>query len=208
MIVKEIIIWEKMEKYMSRIISALFLTVFFLAGSATAETFDVDPVHSRIGFAVKHMVVSTVQGEFFKFQGTFDLDDKDSLVKTEATIGIDSINTRDEKRDAHLKSPDFFDAAMFPDMKFVSRKVSGKKSRYSVIGDLTIKGVTKPVALSGAMNGPIKDMQGVKRVGFRAEGKINRKDYGVNFHKVLEAGGLVVDDEVHIILDIEGTPKK
>lgn len=198
-----------MEKYMSRIIPALFLTVFFLAASANAETFDVDPVHSRIGFAVKHMVVSTVQGEFGKFQGTFELDGKDSLVKTEATIAIASINTREEKRDAHLKSPDFFDAAMFPEMKFVSRKVSGKKSRYSVIGDLTIKGVTKPVALSGNMNGPIKDMEGVKRVGFRAEGKINRKDYGVSFHKALETGGgLVVDDEVQIILDIEGTPKK
>lgn len=194
---------------MSRIVSALLLTAFFLAGPVNAETFDVDPAHSRIGFAVKHMVVSAVQGEFGKFQGTFDLDDKDSLVKAEATIDIVSINTREEKRDAHLKSPDFFDITMFPDMKFVSRKVSGKKGKYSVIGDLTIKGVTKPVALSAQMNGPIKDMQGLKRVGFRAEGKINRKDYGINFHKVLEVGGgLVVDDEVQIILDIEGTPKK
>ncbi len=193
---------------MNRVVSALLLTIVFLAGYASAGTFDVDPVHSRIGFAVKHMVVSTVQGEFMKFQGTFDLDDKDGLAKAEATIGVASINTREEKRDNHLKSPDFFDAAMFPDIKFVSRKVAGKKSKYTVIGDLTIKGVTKPVALSGQMNGPIKDMEGNKRVGFRAEGKINRKDYGVNFHKLLETGGLVVDDEVHIILDIEGTPKK
>lgn len=193
---------------MSRFVSVLLLTIVFLAGYASAGTFDVDPVHSRIGFAVKHMVVSTVQGEFMKFQGTFDLDDKDGLAKAEATIGVASINTREEKRDNHLKSPDFFDAVMFPDIKFVSRKVAGKKSKYTVIGDLTIKGVTKPVALSGQMNGPIKDMEGNKRVGFRAEGKINRKDYGVSFHKLLETGGLVVDDEVQIILDIEGTPKK
>lgn len=194
---------------MSKIVFTLLLTLVFLAGYARAETYDVDPVHTRIGFAVKHMVVSTVQGEFGKFHGTFELDDKDGLVKAEATVEIASINTREEKRDAHLRSPDFFDATMFPEMKFVSRKVSGKKGRYSVIGDLTIKGVTKPIALSGAMNGPIKDMEGKKRVGFRAEGKINRKDYGVSFHKVLETGGgLVVDDEVQIILDIEGTPKK
>jgi polyisoprenoid-binding protein YceI len=199
---------KKMEKYMSRLVSALLLTVVLCAGYANAETFDVDPAHTRIGFAVKHMVVSTVQGELGKFQGAFELDDKDSLVKAEGAIDVTSINTRDEKRDAHLKSPDFFDAAMFPEMKFVSRKVAGKKGKYSVIGDLTIKGVTKPIALSGHMAGPIKDMQGARRVGFRAEGKINRKDYGISFHKVLEAGGLVVDDEVQIILDIEGTPKK
>jgi polyisoprenoid-binding protein YceI len=195
---------------MTRFVSALLLSVVLCAGSAGAETetFDVDIMHSRMGFAVKHMIVSTVQGEFGKFVGTFELDDKNRLVKAEGTIDINSINTREPKRDDHLRSPDFFDAAMFPEMKFVSRKVAGKGKKYTVIGDLTIKGVTKPVALTGHMNGPIKDMQGVKRVGFRAEGKINRKDYGINFHKVLEAGGLVVDDEVEIILDIEGTPKK
>jgi polyisoprenoid-binding protein YceI len=199
---------EKMEKNMSKIVSALLLTLVFLAGYARAETFDIDPAHSRIGFAVKHMVVSTVQGEFGKFQGTFELDDKDGLAKAEATIDIASVNTRDEKRDTHLKSPDFFDAAMFPEMKFVSHKVAGKKGKYTVIGKLTIKGVTKPVALAGHMAGPIKDPMGNKRVGFRAEGKINRKDYGISFHKLLEGGGFVVGDDVEIILDVEGTPKK
>jgi polyisoprenoid-binding protein YceI len=197
-----------MEKIMSKTVSALLLTLVFLAGHAHAETFDIDTAHSRIGFAVKHMVVSTVQGEFGKFQGTFELDGKDGLAKAEASIDIASVNTRDEKRDTHLKSPDFFDAAMFPEMKFVSHKIAGKKGKYTVIGELTIKGVTKPVALMGHMDGPIKDMQGNKRVGFRAEGKINRKDYGISFHKLLEGGGLVVANEVELILDIEGTPKK
>ncbi|MBI5815869.1 MAG: polyisoprenoid-binding protein [Nitrospinae bacterium] len=184
--------------------AALF---FSLVSLANAETFTVDTAHTRIGFAVKHMVISSVQGEFMKFGGSLDLDGKNRLVKAEATVETASVNTREEKRDAHLKSPDFFDAQMYPEIKFQSKKVSIGGGKLTVTGDLTIKNVTKPVTLTGEMSGPIKGMMGETRVGFHAEGKINRKDFGVNFHKLLDTGGLVVDDEVKIILDIEGTPK-
>jgi len=182
--------------------------VVLFAPFARAESFVLDAAHTRIGFGVKHMVVSNVQGEFQKFSGSFELDAKNNLASAEATADIASINTRDVKRDTHLKSPDFFDAAKFPEMKFVSKKVmAGDGGRYTVIGDLTIKSTTKSIILTGEMFGPIKGMMGETRVGFHAEGKINRKDFGVNFHKALDSGGLVVDDNVNITLDIEGTPK-
>ncbi|MBI4665621.1 MAG: polyisoprenoid-binding protein [Nitrospinae bacterium] len=187
------------------IVSAMALAM--AASSAHATGFEVDSAHTRVGFAVKHMVISTVQGEFGKFTGSFELDAKDQLTRAEGKVDMTSINTREQKRDDHLKSPDFFDAQMYPEMTFVSKMVTAKGKKYTVVGDLTIKGVTKRVTLTGEMNGPIKDMMGMKRVGFHAEGTINRKDFNVSFHKALETGALVVDDLVQIVLDVEGTAK-
>ena len=119
-----------------------------------------------------------------------------------------SINTGVQKRDDHLRSPDFFNVKQFPVMSFTSKKISNNGSRYTVTGDLKIKNTTKTVTLTGEMLGKIKDPYGNTRAGFHAEGKINRKDFGVNFHAVLEAGGLVVGDEVKIVLDVEGIMQK
>lgn len=192
--------------YRALVLSALSAILFF--GQAPAATYDVDPAHTRIGFAVKHMVISVVRGEFQKFSGTFDINDNGVLTATEATIDVASLNTREEKRDNHLRSPDFFDAENHPEMKFVATKITGKDNKYTVFGDLTIRGVTKPVVLTGEKLGEATDPWGNQRAGFHAEGQINRKDFGVNFHKVLETGGLVVADEVTIELDVEGVKRK
>lgn len=190
----------------------LFLAVFLFAPGALAAVYDVDPAHTRLGFAVKHMVISAVRGEFQKFSGVFEMSDDGVLTGAEAKVDVASINTRDEKRDNHLRSPDFFDVEKFPEMSFVAREITRDGDRYTVTGDLTIKDVTKTITLTGEKLGEAVDPWGAHRVGFHAEGKINRKDFNVNFHKLLETGGLVVGDEVTIELDIEGikrgTPPK
>lgn len=191
-----------------RYLAFAFFAAVLTFSSANADTYDVDPDHTRIGFAVKHMVISEVRGEFLKFSGSFELDDKGSLTGISAKIEMASLNTRVEKRDNHLRSPDFFDVKKYPLMTFVSKKVTHKGNKYSVIGDLTIKKVTKSVTLTGELLGRVVGFMGEHRAGFKAEVKINRKDFGVSFHKILETGGLVVGDEVKIILDVEGVKRK
>ena len=185
--------------------------IFYVAvafAPAGAATYDIDPSHTRIGFAVKHMVISVVKGEFQKFSGTFELDEAGVLTGAEAAIDTASVYTRDKKRDDHLRSPDFFDAENHPKITFVSKRITNKGNKYTVIGDLTIRGVTKSIILTGEKLGEATDPWGNHRAGFQAEGKINRKDFGVSFHKVLETGGFVVGDEVTLSLDVEGIKRK
>ncbi|VAX21568.1 Protein yceI precursor [hydrothermal vent metagenome] len=189
----------------SFLILALSLTL--VSSSAFAAEYDVDKAHSSIGFAVKHMVISSVRGNFTDFKGEFEIDEN-ALTHVKATVYLKSINTNEQKRDKHLLSPDFFDAEMYPEMLFISTKVTHSGNKYSVTGELTIKAITKSVTLKGELLGVIKDPWGNERAGFHAEGKINRKEFGISFHKLLEAGGLVVGDEVTIILDIEGIKRK
>ncbi|MDH5638707.1 MAG: YceI family protein [Nitrospinota bacterium] len=193
---------------MKKIMFAMALTAILSASPAIAGVYDVDQDHTSIGFSVKHMVVSNVKGVFDKVAGTFTLDGKGQLTGAEATIDAASVNTRNEKRDNHLRSPDFFDAAKYPKIIFKVTAIKAHRIHYMVSGDLTIKGVTKPVKLMGEMVGKVKDPYGNTRAGFTATGKINRKDFGVNFHKLLEAGGLVVGDEVKLLLEIEGIERK
>jgi polyisoprenoid-binding protein YceI len=187
------------------------------AMKAAASEYGLDPDHTQIGFSVKHMVISSVKGSFDKFSGSFTVNKANQLTSANAKIDVTSINTKAEKRDKHLKSPEFFSQKEFPYIEFTTKKiVNGNSSSSSggkvvtsttVVGDLTIKGITKSVTLTGEMVGPIKDFRGNSRLGLHLEGKINRKDYNVAFHAVLEAGGLVVGDEVTIILDIEGVER-
>ncbi|MDH5510611.1 MAG: YceI family protein [Nitrospinota bacterium] len=193
---------------MKNVMFALALTAILHTSQATAGVYDVDQDHTSIGFSVKHMVVSNVKGVFDQVTGTFTLDEKDQLTGAEATIDAASVNTRNEKRDDHLRSPDFFDAAKYPKITFKVTAIKAHQIHYMVTGELTIKGVTKPVKLMGEMVGKVKDPYGNTRAGFTATGKINRKDFGVNFHKLLEAGGLVVGDEVKLLLEIEGVERK
>lgn len=186
---------------------SLFAFVFF-AAPAFAETYDLDPAHTTISFSARHMVISNVAGKFEKFTGSFDMDGKGVLTKVAATMEVASINTGVAKRDNHLKSPDFFDAGKFPTITFVSKKITHKGNNYTVVGDMTIKNVTKSVTLTGELLGTAVGFEGEHRAGFHAEGKVNRKDFGVNFNAVLETGGLVVSDEIKIILDIEGIKRK
>jgi len=192
---------------MKRIVS-LFSGILVLALplAALAAVWTIDPEHSTIGFKVRHLMVSNVQGNFSKHTGTVDINDKDiSKSKVEISIDTNSINTQVQKRDDHLRSADFFDVAKYPTMTFVSKKVAkAGKDKLKVIGDLTLHGVTKEVVL--AVDGPsqeAKDPWGNIRKGATATAKINRKDFGLTWNKALETGGVVVGDEISIILEIE-----
>lgn len=175
------------------------------ASLASAATYKIDPVHSEIGFSVKHLMVSTVRGEFTKFEGTVDYDPANvAASKVDVTIDAASIDTSNEKRDAHLTSPDFFDAGKFPQITFRSKKVEGAPGALKVTGDLTMHGTTKEVVLD--VEGPtdeIKDPFGRTVRGVSATTKIDRRDFGLTWNKALEAGGVMVGDEVKISLDLE-----
>ena len=177
-----------------------------LASLARASDWTIDPAHTSAQFAVRHMMVSTVRGDFGKVSGTVKLDEKD-LTKSsvDATIDASSIDTRVEKRDQHLKSPDFLDVEKYPTITFKSTKVEpGAEGHYNVTGNLTLHGVTKPVTLDveGSPK-PVNDAMGKPRLGGMASTKINRKDFGLVWNKALETGGVAVGDEVTITIDVE-----
>ena len=174
---------------------------------ALAETssFKIDSAHTQTTFAVRHLVISTVRGEFSKVEGSAVIDDAD-LTKSsvQASIDVASVNTREPKRDTHLKSADFFDAEKFPKITFKSTKVEkAGEGTLKVTGDLTIRGVTKSVVLD--VTGPtkeIKDGWGMTRRGLSATTKVNRKDFGVSWNSMIEAGP-VVGDEITILIEAE-----
>jgi len=183
------------------LIAALSIPAF-----ASAATWNIDPEHSHVGFKVRHLMVSNVKGNFEKFSGTVEVNDKDiTKSKAEVTIDTNSINTGVQKRDDHLRSADFFDVAKFPTMTFVSKKVAkAGQDKLKVTGDLTLHGVTREVVLD--VDGPSKESKdpwGNTRSGASASTKINRKDFGLTWNKALETGGVVVGDEVTISLEVE-----
>jgi polyisoprenoid-binding protein YceI len=178
-----------------------------VAISAVAtSTWNIDPVHSTVQFKVKHMMVSNVKGEFTNLTGKLDLSDADvSQSCVEATIDAASIDTRDPQRDAHVKSADFLDVETFPSITFRSRHISKETSeRLAVEGDLTIHGTTHRVVLDvEELSAPTKDPWGAMRIGMSATTRISRRDFGLTWNTALEAGGVLVGDEIYITLDVE-----
>ena len=165
----------------------------------------IDASHSNAGFTVKHMMITNVRGEFTKLEGKVSWDpSKPEATQIEAVIDVDSISTREEKRDGHLKSPDFFDAAKYPKITFKSKSVKAKgKEELSVTGDLSIHGVTKEVVLEvEGPSAPSTDPFGNLRIGATATTKIKREDFGLTWNAALEAGGVLVGNEVKITIDI------
>jgi polyisoprenoid-binding protein YceI len=192
------------------LIAAAAAVVTTIPGYALATEYAIDPVHSNAMFAVRHLMVSTVRGEFGKVQGTLNLDDKD-VTKSSVTATIDtaSIDTDEPKRDDHLRSPDFFDAQKYPTITFKSTKVQKAKNGLRVTGDLTIRDVTRPVVLDvEGPTKPVKDPVGTVKIGASATTKLNRQDFGLKWNRPIEAGGVVVGDEVKITLDLEFNQKK
>lgn len=193
-----------------------FLATFLFTPPLLAAKFELDKAHTNVSFVAPHLMVSKVKGRFDKFAGTFDFDEKDlKLENVMVTIQTDSLNTNEKDRDKHLRSPDFFDVVKFPEMKFKSTKVeydNGKPDK--VHGELTIRGITKPVILNVDYNGAITDAMGNRVVAFEAETKVNRKDFGLNWNKALDKGGFVVGDDIKIQIEGEAkmptpaTPKK
>jgi polyisoprenoid-binding protein YceI len=171
---------------------------------AEQARWNVDPEHSTIEFRVAHMLVSKTTGHFTDYQGFIDMDAEAGTVKAiEATIKTASISTNHPKRDAHLRNQDFFDVEKHPAMTYRMKQYKKTSEGYQAVGELTLRGVTKDIILTGNFNGVAKDFSGSMRAGFNAEGKLNRKDFGMVWSKTLDGGGLVVGDEVSIKLDIE-----
>jgi polyisoprenoid-binding protein YceI len=168
-----------------------------------AGTWTIDPVHSEVGFSVRHMMVSKVRGKFTKFTGQLVTADDVLASSVTAEIDLSSIETGAEQRDAHLRSPDFFDTDNHPVMTYRSSAIRAAGNGYLVDGELTLKGVTKSVPLALEINGFGPDAYGGTRAGFTATAEINRQDFGVNWNAAMETGGVVVSDKVTIHLEIE-----
>jgi polyisoprenoid-binding protein YceI len=173
---------------------------------ASTTTWKLDPAHSSAEFKVKHMMISNVKGSFNGISGTLVEDTADpTRSRVEAAIDISTINTGDAQRDAHLKSADFFNHEQHPQMTFKSTRVEKKgEGTYSVTGDLSLHGVTKPITFNvDGPSAPGKDPWGNTRIGLSATGKLNRKDFGLTWNAALETGGVLVGEEIQIVLDVQ-----
>ena len=191
---------------MRQSIQVLVMFVVLLTTSVVfaADTYTIDPAHTSFGFTVKHMMISNVPGEFDKFDGQIIYSSIDlAHSKANVTIDVSSINTHLAQRDAHLKSPDFFDAAKFPTITFVSTKFTST----AITGNLTMKGVTKEVTIPLTIAGPVKTMMGGQAIGITGSVIINRQDYGINWNKILDQGGVAVSNDVAIAISIEADQK-
>jgi len=172
---------------------------------ASTTVWTVDPAHAELGFSVRHLMISNVRGRFGKVEGTVAVDNADlNQSKIDVTIDVNSIDTRQEMRDNHLRSADFFDAGNFPTMHFVSKRIVGDVTKdFQVVGDLTIRGTTREIELNAHLEGRGKDPWGNERAGFHLGGSLNRHDYGLDWNVALEAGGVTVGAEVKIAIDVE-----
>ena len=175
--------------------------------SSTQTTkWTIDPTHAEVGFSVRHMMIATVRGRFGAVTGSVIVDEQNPQnSKVDVTIDARSVDTRQEMRDNHLRSPDFFDVEQFPALHFVSKRIDGdpRKRDFRVIGDLTIRGVKREVELKATLEGEGKDPWGNERAGFSASGKLNRTDFGLHWNQALETGGVLVSDEVKLAIDVE-----
>jgi polyisoprenoid-binding protein YceI len=195
-------------KLWKRVLTGATLTLVVGAPARAAE-YAVDPAHSKILFKVKHLGISTVTGRFDKYTATFSFDPSDpSSFKADVTIDASSVNTDVPSRDNDLRSPNFLDVAKYPEITFTGSgmKPAGK-DQYHMTGELTIHGVTRPIMLAAELGGMAKDPRGTERIAFTATGTINRKDFGLTWNRVLEAGGLVVGEDVQLVIEVEATMK-
>jgi polyisoprenoid-binding protein YceI len=175
------------------------------ANPAAAGIFEFDPQHSTVGFKVRHMMISNVKGDFRKFSGTVEYDPQaPHSAKLDIVIDAASINTGEPQRDEHLRSADFFDVAKYPEIRFKSKRIArAGENNFEVAGDLTIHGVSREVTLHVETTPEVKDPWGATRFGASATAKINRKDFGLTWNQALELGGVLVGDEVQIVIEVE-----
>ena len=175
------------------------------AQTGQTTTWKVDAAHSRLGFAIKHLMIATVRGSFTRVEGTVVVDERDpASAVIDITVPIGSISTGDEKRDGHLRSPDFFDAETFPNMTFRSRHVEATGANtFRIVGDLTIRDVTREVVLDADMLGRAKDPWGQEHAAFEAHTKFKRSEFGLTWNAALETGGVLVGDEVKIEIEAQ-----
>jgi polyisoprenoid-binding protein YceI len=167
-------------------------------------TWKIDAVHSDVQFKIKHMMISTVTGAFKEFDAEM-VTEGDTIENASVSFSakIDSIDTRNEQRDGHLKSDDFFNAEKFPELSFSSTSIIKVGDDFKLVGNLTIRDITKEVQIDAVLNGIVDDMEGKKRAGFDLTGKISRKEFGLLWNGLTETGGVVVSDEVRLVLNIQ-----
>lgn len=201
----------KMKNLMLTVAASMMVGTFAFAKDGYKKgTYQIDSAHSRVGFEIPHLVISSVEGRFNDFKGTLKLDPNLAKSKAEATIVVSSIDTGVDKRDEHLRSADFFEASKFGEMKFVSTAFVGKPDDFSIKGNLTIKGVTKPVTLKAKYLGSVTDGYGNFKVAFTAETEISRKEFGITWNSMIDAGPMI-GDKVKINLSLQAAldqPKK
>jgi polyisoprenoid-binding protein YceI len=187
----------------------LAASVVVAGAGVAADTYTIDPSHSSIGFTVRHMVVTKVKGQFNEFAGTIVYDDKDvTKSSVEVTIKTASIDTNTPRRDDDLRSPNFFDAAKYPEITFKSRRIEKSEDGHVAIGDLTMHGVTREIEIPFTIAGFVTDPMGNARIGLSAGTSLNRQDYGITWSKKLDSGGLVAGDEVEVDIEVEAIKAK
>ena len=188
----------QLKQTLASIAAALLLGSFAYA----ADTYSIDPAHTSISFSVRHLGLSNVKGQFKEFAGAIVLDDG-KITEASGTIQVKSVDTRVQQRDDHLRTADFFDAAKYPTITFKTKSIETTGGQIVMIADFTMRGVTKELRLPAKLAGPAKDPWGNLRIGLEAKAKLNRKDYGINYHQVLETGALAVGEEVELEINAE-----
>ena len=186
-----------------KVLGFVVAALLFPSITFAADTYKVDPAHTSVTFSVRHLGINSVKGRFKEFDGALVLDG-DALKEASGTIQVKSVDTGVEKRDDHLRTSDFFDAAKYPTITFKTKRVEkGGSGQPVLIADFTMRGVTKELRLPAKMSKPTKDPWGGVRVGLEAKTKLNRKDYGINYHEVLETGAMAVGEEVELEINAE-----
>ena len=188
----------QIKQTLASIAAVLLLSPFAYA----ADTYNVDPAHTSISFSVRHLGLNNVKGQFKEFAGAIVLDDG-KITEASGTIQVKSVDTGVQQRDNHLRTPDFFDAAKHPTITFKTKRIEMTGGQIVMIADFTMRGVTKELQLPAKLAGPAKDPWGNLRIGLEAKTKLNRKDYGINYHQVLETGALAVGEEVELEINAE-----
>jgi len=191
----------------TKILAAVLLSSILASRVFAADTFNIDPNHSTIGFSVSHLVINNVHGKFNEFTGSVVVDGS-TIKEAKGTIQVKSIDTGIAKRDDHLRTPDFFDAQKYSTITFVSKKVEKQGDENIVTGDFTMRGITKEIALPIKIKGPITDPWGGTRIGLQAKTKVSRKEFGVSYNATSKTGSAVVGDEIEIEINAEAVKAK
>ncbi len=194
-------------RYRTLVVSGLF-SLLLASAALAADRYEIDPVHTRIGFTARHLMINSVAGRFMDFTGSILYDEQD-ITKSAVSVKIQtaSVNTENKMRDDDLRSPNFFDAAKYPEITFQSSRIEKQGDGYVCVGTLAMHGVSKEVAIPFTILGKIKDPWGNTRIGLESGLKIDRRDWGLTYSKTMDSGGLIVGDEIKIELNVEAVKK-
>ena len=187
---------------LKQILTSIAATLLLGSVAYAMDTYNIDPAHTSIGFSVRHLGLNNVKGQFKEFAGVIVLDDG-KIAEARGTIQVKSVDTGVQQRDNHLRTADFFDATNYPTIAFKTKRIETTGGQIVMISDFTMRGVTKELRLPAKLAGPSKDSWGNLRIGLEAKTKLNRKDYGINYHQVLETGVLAVGEEVELEINAE-----